>query len=105
MKAVTYKEIEMYWMGKFEDGDIIAQNLLYRYIQFTKNQRKLQTEVNKAGVMDEVKNSHQQYTNPNKMLKEIRDIEKELQKIETALQKYVRSNTPDDTNEKRAPLI
>lgn len=104
MRAVTYKQIENYWLGLIGEDDIYARTLLHRYLVHLKNQRRLQTEINKMGVIDTVKNKHQQYTNPNKLLKEIRDIDKELRTIETSLEKLVISETPEETTE-RKPLI
>lgn len=104
MQAVSYKKIEEYWMSKIDENDIHAQTLLYRYLIHLKNQRKLQTELNSKGVIDVVKNQHQQYTNPNKILKEIRDIEKELQRIEQLLEKLTRTS-PTEIIEERKPLL
>lgn len=104
MRAVTYKEIETFWKSKMSDDDIYSRTLLHRYITHLKNQRRLQTELNKMGVLDKVENKHQKYTNPNKILKEVRDIDKELRVIESTLEKLL--DKPTTKNETaRKPLL
>lgn len=104
MRAVTYKEIEDFWLSKMEDDDIYSRTLLYRYVTHYQSRRKLQTELNRMGVLDKVENKHQKYTNPNKILKEIRDIDKEMREIETSLGTLLEE--PATTNEVvRKPLL
>ena len=87
MNAIPRTKIEKYWLDQFDANDIQAQLLVQRYSLFIKNQRSLQTEINKQGVQIVVKNGSQTFNKPNPLLKELRDLEKEIAKMEKELGK------------------
>ena len=89
-------------MTLVDDGDLLAVQQVERYLAHEKNRRKLQTLLNRDGVEDAVENKHQKYAKGHFAMKEIRDIEKELQKIEDSLRK---NKTPTMSNEERKPLL
>ena len=85
MIAISIRKLEEYWLSKFDEGDLYAKNLLYRYLQYTKNLRKLQTNINTVGIEKQIENGKQSFSKPNPVLKEMRDLEKEIQKLEKQL--------------------
>ena len=87
MNAIPRTKIEKYWLDQFDANDIQAQLLVQRYCLLIKNQRSLQTEINKQGVQIVVKNGSQTFNKPNPLLKELRDLEKEIAKMEKELGK------------------
>ena len=103
VKQIPISQLEKYMLGLVNESNLLDVNKVYRYIQLTKNHRKLQTLINKQGVVDSVENQHQKYAKPHFALKEMREIEKELKTIEDSLMK----KTPSKSNSKpeRKPLI
>lgn len=88
-------------LSLIDEGNLLDVNKVYRYIQLTKNHRKLQSLLNKEGVVDSVENQHQKYAKPHFALKEMREIEKELKTIEDSLEK----KAPPKIQTGRKPLI
>lgn len=103
MKAIPISKLEKFMMSQIDETNLVDVNKVYRYLQLTKNYRKLQTLVNKGGVADVVENKHQKYAKPHFALEEMRKIEKELQTIEKSLlDKTPKQNAPQKV---RKPLI
>ena len=102
MAQVSITKLRAYLMSMIDGGDLLAIQLVERYLSHEKNRRKLQTLLNKEGVENAVENQHQKYAKPHFALKEMRDIEKELQKIEESLRK---NKTPTNEKTTRAPLL
>lgn len=102
MAQISITKLRTYLMSLIDVGDLLAVQLVERYLSHEKNRRKLQTLLNKEGVENAVENQHQKYAKPHFALKEMRDIEKELQKIEDTLRK---NKTPTEEKQTRAPLL
>lgn len=97
---VKIKDLEKQLMLKIDTNDLIEVDKVKRYIAIVKQIRKLQTEINKHGVMSTTINASQEFTKTNPAINELNKLTKTLITLENSI-KFEMINPPDLEKDKK----
>ncbi|WP_342515423.1 P27 family phage terminase small subunit [Sutcliffiella sp. FSL R7-0096] len=83
--AVKISDLEKQLLSRIDHGDLIEVDKVKRYIAIVKQIRKLQTVINKDGVMTTTVNASQEFIKTNPALNELNKLTKTLISLEKSI--------------------
>jgi len=96
--AVKIADLEKQLMNRIDKYDLIEVDKVKRYIAMVKQIRKLQTAINKDGVMVTTVNANQEFTKSNPAINELNKLTKTLISLENSI-KFIKLDVPDISEE------
>lgn len=97
--AVKISELEKQMLERIDQFDLIEVSKVKRYISIEKQIRKLQTNINKNGVMVTTVNASQEFIKANPALNELNKLTKTLISLENSI-KFTRIAEQTNKNNK-----
>lgn len=100
-RAVKISELEKQLLMRINQNDLIEVDKVKRYITLVKQIRKLQTAINKDGVLTTTINASQEFIKTNPAINELNKLTKTLISVEKSI-KFEMIDAPEipDENEK-----
>lgn len=95
-RIVKISDMESQLMSRIDRDDLIEIDKVMRYIAIVKQIRKLQTAINKGGVMTTTINGNQEFTKANPAINELNKLTKTLITLENSI-KIETFTVPDKT--------
>jgi hypothetical protein len=83
--AVKIADLEKQLLNRIDNNDLIEVDKIKRYIAIVKQIRKLQTAINKDGVMVTTVNANQEFTKSNPAINELNKLTKTLISLENSI--------------------
>lgn len=96
--VVKTSDLENQMMRKIDQQDLIEVDKVKRYIAIIKQIRKLQTAINKDGVITTTVNANQEFVKANPAINELNKLTKTLISLENSI-KFQMIEAPQDTKE------
>ncbi|WP_260399798.1 P27 family phage terminase small subunit [Peribacillus simplex] len=84
-RVVKISDLESQLMSRIDPDDLIEVDKVMRYIAIVKQIRKLQTAINKGGVMTTTINGNQEFTKANPAINELNKLTKTLITLENSI--------------------
>lgn len=94
-RVVKIADLEKQLLKRIDQNDLIEVDKVKRYIAIIKHIRKLQTAINKDGVMTTTVNASQEFTKANPAINELNKLTKTLISLEKSI-KFSMFDTPDE---------
>ena len=100
--VVKIADLEKQLMNRIDQEDLLEVDKVKRYIAIIKQIRKLQSALNKAGVMTTTVNASQEFIKTNPALNELNKLTKTLISLENSIrfEMFDASNLPKDDDKK-----
>lgn len=99
-RVVKITDLEKQMMKQIDNNDLIEVDKVKRYIAIIKQIRKLQTAINKEGVMTTTVNASQEFIKTNPAINELNKLTKTLITLEKSI-KFEMINPPDLKDDSR----
>ncbi|MFH0070529.1 P27 family phage terminase small subunit [Peribacillus sp. NPDC056705] len=107
-RVVKILDLENQLMNRIDRDDLIEVDKVMRYLAIVKQIRKLQTAINKSGVMTTTINGNQEFTKANPAINELNKLTKTLISLEKSI-KFETINvsviTKDDEKDNDGPEV
>lgn len=87
-------------MLRIDTNDLVEVDKIKRYVAIVKQVRKLQTEINKNGVLTKTVNGSQEFMKANPAIKDLNSLTKTLISLENSI-KFEMINPPDLKEKKK----
>ncbi|MCC2250504.1 P27 family phage terminase small subunit [Virgibacillus sp. AGTR] len=98
--VVKITDLEIQLMMRIDQDDLIEVDKVKRYIAIVKQIRRLQTAINKEGVMVTTVNANQEFTKSNPAINELNKLTKTLISLEKSI-KFEMINPPNLNEDKK----
>jgi len=92
--AVKIMDLEKQLMQRINQDDLLEVDKIKRYIAIVKQIRKLQSEINKAGVITTTINASQEFIKTNPAINELNKLTKTLITLENSI-KFEKMEVPE----------
>ncbi|EQB35037.1 hypothetical protein M948_18205 [Virgibacillus sp. CM-4] len=100
IRTVKISDLEQQLMLRIDTNDLVEVDKVKRYVAIVKQVRRLQTEINKNGVLTKTVNGSQEFMKANPAIKDLNSLTKTLISLEKSI-KFELINPPDlDENKK-----
>ena len=83
--AVKVADLEKQMLNRINQDDLLEVDKVKRYIAIVRQIRKLQTEINKAGVLTTTVNASQEFVKTNPAINELNKLTKTLISLENSI--------------------
>jgi hypothetical protein len=83
--AVKVADLEKQMLNRINQDDLLEVDKVKRYIGIVRQIRKLQTEINKAGVLTTTVNASQEFIRTNPAINELNKLTKTLISLENSI--------------------
>jgi phage terminase small subunit len=106
--AVKIADLENQLLTRIDKEDLIEVDKVKRYIAIVKQIRKLQTAINKEGVMSTTVNANQEFVKTNPAINELNKLTKTLISLEKSIKfsmAYEKVMTKDDQKDNDEPKV
>ncbi|UOQ85686.1 P27 family phage terminase small subunit [Gracilibacillus salinarum] len=98
--VVKITDLEKQLMLRIDTNDLVEVDKVKRYIAIVKQIRRLQTEINKNGVLTTTVNGSQEFMKTNPAINELNKLTKTLISLEKSI-KFELINPPELNDEKK----
>ncbi|MDX5475515.1 MAG: P27 family phage terminase small subunit [Bacillaceae bacterium] len=98
--AVKITDLEKQLLGRIDPSDLIEVDKVKRYIAIVKQIRKLQSVINKDGVMTTTVNASQEFVKTNPAINELNKLTKTLISLEKSIKFTMFTEIGVNQNEK-----
>ncbi|MCG3418976.1 P27 family phage terminase small subunit [Oceanobacillus jordanicus] len=92
-RTVKITELEKQLLLRIDSSDLVEIDKVKRYVALVKQTRKLQTEINKHGVLTKTVNGSQEFMKANPAIKDLNSLTKTLISLEKSI-KFEMINPP-----------
>ena len=106
--AVKIADLEIQLLSRIDEDDLIEVDKVKRYIAIVKQIRKLQTAINKEGVLSTTVNANQEFVKTNPAINELNKLTKTLISLEKSIKfsmSYEKAVTKDEQKDNDQPKV
>ncbi|MFC4387511.1 P27 family phage terminase small subunit [Gracilibacillus marinus] len=93
-RVVKVNDLEKQLLLRIDTNDLVEVDKIKRYVAIVKQIRKLQTEINKHGVLTKTVNGSQEFMKANPAIKDLNSLTKTLISLEKSI-KFEMINAPE----------
>lgn len=88
--ATALKDIREYYLNRIEPGNVAMAEVVERYVNLVQKSRRINTEINKLGIILETKNSNQKFEKSNPALGDYIKINGQISNTQKIIEQHIK---------------